>query len=328
MKSRNIKIIGILAGMILKMECYAQTNIYYPWNIDDRDTLFIERGISWKIRYEVTGSIFKAIDKRYIANIHGPQRSESVYLQDNLLKKDIKRIFLLNALDDCGLPDYETRHFVTSLNAQKKWNYYINDLLMYDYLRILVSTLMPQAIEKIEFMPSDTLIGIAAFLDLPPDAPLSEYKSYGAVRFYTRDISKSIIDDRTTLYLLNDDQVITRKMYEAINPVYIRSLMRITGKAELAKYGHKGIQEIVRIDLFKKTEVIEGLIIIQECPECEIYLVDNVQVDREIYYILNSLYFKEVRTIEENDEESFAPYRERFPKGQFRWKKRIIIISL
>ena len=222
--------------------------------------------------------------------------------------------FSLVAFDYKEIPNYENYTFYTSLNAQDKWNYYINDLLMPYEARALVSTLFPQAIESIEFIPADTLIPLYAQMNLPAGA--LPPKSRGSARFYTRDISKSVINDSTTVYILNDDQVITRKIYEAINPVFIRSLKRITDPEELSKYGYiNKIKEIVKIDIFVFHEVVPLVVLIDECPGTKVYLVDNIPLDYfMIYKILNKLHFDEICTIGDDQKKAFAPYRKQFPK--------------
>jgi hypothetical protein len=276
----------------------------------------------------MTGSLFKAIDPRYIANIHGVTKS-------NLCSGNgtVRKTFGLISFDHHRVPNYDNHTLITSLNAQRKWNYFINDKLSWYYSRVLVSALMLQAFEKVEYLPSDTLNALLAWL--PDGIHESEYRSLGgSVRVYTRNISKSVINDRTTIYLLNG-QVITRKIYDAINPVFVKSLTRINDREKIAKFGyHKDVKEIVKVDLFEYDYIISNItgfgettVRIIECPECNAYLVDGVQIDQNIYDALNRYYFKEVREIAEDDE-TFAPYHELFPKEQRFSKKLVIIISL
>ena len=326
MSLRKILFLYAFSALVLFVAACStpKNNTYNPWNIADSDTLYlVDPDDGMQLFPPITGAMYKAINPRFIANPHGFTIKEYAYPDE---EKFLRKSFELIAFDYSIIPDYNLRNFHTSLNATRRRNYYINDVFMHWYSRVLPSTLMLQAIEKIEYDPSDSILVMAMF---PPGTPVSEYRSIGAQRFYTRDISKSRIDDRTTLYLLND-QVITRKIFEAVNPIYIKSLKRITNQTELAEYGRKDLKEIVKLTLFKKTEIIEGLVQLFECPECDIYLVDNIPLDVYTYYLLNRYYFKEVRVILEDEEEAFAPYKELFPEKdlRLRWKQQITVISL
>ena len=332
--SKNLRalkgsIVGLLTGILLIPFCSSSQNrINNPWRIADSDSVWFS---SNNVSSPIHGAVFKAINPKYIANMHGFTKSE--YFVSNYsdsirtYEKHSRKSFSLIDFNPGNSPNYNFSALITSLNAQKKWNYYINDALLAFEQRALVSALMLQAIEKIEFSSTDTTHRLAVDPGFPIAIPHSPY-SQGAIRFYTRDITKKTINERKTVYLLNDDLVISRKFYEAINPVFIRSLNRITGQAEIKKYGlRKGINEIVKISLFKRGEVI-GAILTNDCPDCHVFLVDNIQIGVEIYLILNNLYFKEISDITEDDEKAFAPYIDRFPKGKLSGKKAITIIAL
>jgi len=325
MKSRTIKAIIFGVGLLFMMDCYAQSNSDNFWNISDFDTIRFANPDNVTIGQYITGTIFKAIDPRFIANVHGSTKIERVnynsYDKNKGFKKIVTKEFSLIAFDYHHYPNYEVSRLFTSLNAQKKWNYYINDNLLNNYARVLISALIPQAIERIEFIPTDNLKLVAVNSDSP-------IKSQGSIHYYTRDISKSTISDSTTVYILNDDRIITRKIYEAINPVFICSLKRINNQAEMAEYEYKGITEIVKINLFKLEEVVNA-VSINDCPECDVYIVDNIQIDWKTHQVLNKYHFKEICEIVEEDKKSFAPYRKLFPSGKLKWgSKTVTIISL
>ena len=311
-------LIGLLAVMmVVTAGINAQKRTYNPWNVADNDTIYFRSAAFPSPVLPVTGVIFKAIDPKYLAYKHGFSIIDDVdYRHNPPLKPTFKKWFTLVAFSS-NLLDENIKDVITSFTAQKKWNYYINDQLLVDEARALVSALMPQTFERTEFNPTDTLDKLAISLAyLPLNTSMAEFMaatiSHGSIRFYTRSISKSTINDKKTVYLLNDGQVITRKIYEAINPVFIRSLIRITDQEEIKKYGlHKGVNEIVKLDFFKRHEVI-NVATSRDCPECDIYIVDNIQVDWHVFSVLDKLCFKEVSFIF-NGEESFVPFRGKFP---------------
>ena len=311
-------LIAFIAGMILTADCYAQFINYNTWNIADNDTLFFINPETKNLRYPITGAIFKAINPRFIANTYGFTKYEIVAQQENnenckLIEKKTTKDFSLISTGYYFDPDSKSLALSTSKNIGKEeWTYYINDVQMDGYSLVLVSALTLQAIERVEFTG---------------ESPNIKNSNTGTVRIYTRDLSKSISDDSKTVYILNDDRVITHKIFEAIYPVYIRSLTRITDKEELAKYEHKDITEIVKVNLFEIGEVA-NLVIAHDCPECYVYLIDNIQIDWKSYFVLNPFHFKEVCEIQEDDNKSFSPYRNLFAKQKLKFSKTVTIISL
>ena len=325
--------ICILSGILWMAGCSSgSVNTDYISGIGDNDTVYFvnPEGMGGE---SMPGSILKAINPKFIANNYGYTKTTHATRQfidgrwiSGKTRETIE--FSLVEFNDIRRPEYDTRVFFTSLNAQKKWNYYINGYRLCHGQRALVSALMPQSIEKIEFNPNDTLITVCAYIDLPSDAPRSDRMSKGSVRFFTRDFTKNTLNDRTTIYVLNESMIITRKIYEAINPVFIRSLLRISDPDELNKYSqYKGKSEIVKIDLFKLEEVVDWVVFLSECPKCTIYIVDNVQIDGDSFRVLNRNSFKEKRTIGE-EEEAFASYRDLFPKEISGGGKEVVIITL
>ena len=313
-----------ITGLLTTFCCFAQSNSH-TWTIDDTDKISYGNPYTRTV-ISLSDETFKAIDPKYIANMHGLTKTSIVNSKKNRINKIIAvKEFSLITFDDQMYPNYETENFFTTRNAQQKWKYYINNKHVMPEYAELVSALMPQAIEKIEFMPSDRYLSLPKTKGLLPE---SAYRYRGDINIFTRDISQSIIDDNATVYLLNGEQAVTRKIYEAINPVFIRSLIRITGHAEIAGHGYENVTEIVKINLFKFQEVVERVKYIRECPECEVYLVDNIRFDFETYILLNRFHFKDICEIIEDEEAAFAPYKGFFPSENLPGKKRITIISL
>ena len=113
---------------------------------------------------------------------------------------------------------------------------------------------------------------------------------------FRSDIKQHKVNDKSTLYLLNDI-VITRKIYDALNPIFVRSLKRIRDNAELERFGNN-IKEIVKIELFEFNDVVEDVVFTGDSKE--IYLIDNIPLERNYSFMLNRSYIKEI--IEEYSE--------------------------
>jgi len=311
---------------------------YNPWNIADNDTIsLVAPGFSLGLKYKIPGLVFKAINPKFIANAHGFKEINYFGYDSTQNEKE----FELLGFDIYYIPDCH-EYFPpptppTTLNVKKKWNYYINDCLAKDYSRVLVSAFSLQSFEKVEYIPSDSTERL--FARITPDATKYELTPYeflnekisrdGTIRVYIRNISKSVINDKATLYLING-RVVTRKIYEAINPAYIRSLKRITNQSELTEYKQKkNIKEVVDVTLFTSEELNSSITVghISEYhPEdAWVFIVDNVQIDSYIYDALSSIFYKSYRVISENDKEVFAPYRKLFPEKKH---KHVIVISL
>jgi hypothetical protein len=297
-------LILFLFGIMTTMYSPAQIDFNRQWDEVYGDTI-IELSIpyfgsSWLI----TEAIYKAIDPRLIANKYGILREDS---HNGFKGKKGFSIFIYDGVSPGG--NVASPIF----GGHKKWNYYINDINLFSDGRALITTIMPQAIEGVDFMlPSQNF-------DVPKGFPGYGSFNKGIVRFFIRDISKITINDNATVYLVNDSLVITRKIFEAVNPAFIRSLRRITNPEELADCGYKDKTEIVKIDLFGINDLIEEVIVSSnECPECYVTLLDNIPIDWKTYQILyNALdYFhiKEIREITEDDKKNFAPYRKLFTK--------------
>ena len=335
MTSGKILILFTLAAFMLVAGCSNPKNGHYnPWNIADNDSLYLGAPQDNE-GYQISGALFKAINPRFIANVYG------------FSEYGVNKNFELVSFDGYITPNYDGQTPLTSLNARKKWNYYINDKLARYYSRVLISAFLLQAFEKVEYIEADSTkrlfawgmpVGVKSGDSMPDET--EQVSRDGSIRVYIRDISKSVINDKTTIYLINN-RVVTRKIYEAINPVYIRSLKRITDKSELVKYKQeKNIKEIVEVELFTyfeflKNNTSKGGIWISlddrpvDCPDChKVYLVDNVQIDSKIYDALRGIFFKKYCEIYEDEKEAFEPYRKLFPEKNLEFKKNVTIISL
>jgi len=163
---------AVFAGIFPVLECSAQVGVSENFRqIAGTDSIYLTNPETANA-YPVTGAIFNAVDPRFIANKHGfTKKEKTVSDVDGTFKKTVTKEFSLVAFDYVNSPpNYEGWTYYTSLNAQNKWNYYINDLLMPYEARALVSALMPQAIDRVEFISADTLLPVAAQMDLPSDS--------------------------------------------------------------------------------------------------------------------------------------------------------------
>ena len=280
----TIQLVGVLLVIFFFTGCAPTKNDIY-FEISDNDTLNFESSGAGLFGGNITGKIYKAINSRYIANQYGFTTEKRKY------GESIRKSFHLIDFDYCAIPDDDAPRFFTSLNAAKSWDYYINDEMMIYDSRVLVSALELQAIESVEYVAQDTMRVVFT-------SPMKDAIDtlVGAIYIQTRDIKQHEVNDKSTLYLLNDI-VITRKIYDALNPIFIRSLKRIRDKAELERFGNN-IKEIVKIDLFEFDDVVEDVIFIGD-PK-EIYLIDNIPLERNHYFMLNRSCVKEI--IEEDSE--------------------------
>jgi len=291
------------------------------WDVADDEIIYLEPP-SGNIIYPVSGSIYKAIDPKYIANRNGITRKETVAVgRDGMEYRNPQKYFSLIAFNHYRYHDISPGPS-TSLEEARAWNFYINDKLMSQYYRVLVSALRLQAIERVEYFSSDTFRYVA----LNPVPRVLEKPEHGAVYIYTRDISEGITPDRSTLYLLEDTILITKEIFEAINPVFIRSLQRITDKEKLADHNKKNIKEIVKIETFDATAVRSEIPVdvYKKLPDRpnSILLVNGIQMPPNMSYIFNGSFIKERFEFREGSKE-LSQYQEKLPGI-----KNIIFISL
>jgi len=141
-RSNKRLLILFVFGIMTAMHSLAQKDIRSHLDIADNDTVYLEDPENGEMLFvKVTGSIYKAIDPRYIANVYGFKKTEKKTEYDR--EKITRKSFSITGFDYAPIPDFENwRNFITSLNASKKWNYYINDQLLYYYSRVLVSALI------------------------------------------------------------------------------------------------------------------------------------------------------------------------------------------
>ena len=291
--------LSIVLGIVLLIgyatQAKAQNN---PWGIADTDTirLMVSRRDFLTISPFVSGRIYNAIDPRYIVDRNG----FSIRIIQGEKSKSF-RIF------HCffELPDW---------SPALLWNYYIDDIPLTDVS--LVSSLMPQAIEKVAFTPvSDS--ARPAFSRRPdPETGLWMDKETGIVRVYTRSMPP-VSSEENTLYLLNGI-AITPKIFQAIRPIYIRSLQRITDRDVLQSFDRSGLKEVVKIETFTIREV-EGIFPLYS--DKSVLLIDGIELPVLTEHKLKSHFFKKVHRItgwlDRDSDEGFDELEQKFPGRMF-----------
>lgn len=294
--------------VFLSLSCSLKKNYSSNSKIDNEETIVLYQP-GTNIVWPITGKIYNSIDPRYIANTNGFTLS----VRTDNKRKITEKTFELISIS--GSPTLGSEYSSSNITSSVSWNYYINDKLMPYYSRILTTALMPQAIEAVEFIKNDSLKIV-----LVPDAKLSDKIEQGAaaIKIYTRNFSRNSISKNSSIYLLNNI-IITPKIFEALDPVFIKSLERTTNKKELAIYEKKGLEEIVKIELFTLREVLSSF---TADGGNAVLLIDNVELPLDTEKMLKKYFFKEVKHISAEDEE-FSVYERRHPGKDY-----FIIISL
>ena len=269
----------------------AQNN---PWGVADTDTIRF-RFPGSQDSLPKSGSIFNAIDPQYIANRNGfttqrrPDGREEKYFE---------------LITYSGVPDSRQAN---SLSVATVFNFFIDDILLFWESRMLISALMPQAIEKVTFIstPEPTSRNIFA---VGVNTPISQQ---GEVRFYTRTIPSNSLNENT-LYLL-DGVEITSAIFEAIQPVFIRSLQRITDSDELNYFSQNDLQEAVKIETFDYAEIRQMRFTGNR--RGEILLVNDIELPIDMDRKLKRSFFRMHQTFRPGCE-GFEELEQRFPEAR------------
>jgi len=304
---KNNLILAIIS-ILLTTSCSIKKNCSHYTKINNEETILLNQpGAS--IVYPISGSIFNSIDSRYIANTNGFTFS---------VRSDGERIITqktFELLSSGGALALESGVVSSNTTYLKSWNYYINDKLMPYYSRTLATTLMPQAIDEIKFVKNDSLKMVYV-----SDAKLSDKIDQGvsAIKIYTRNFIPNEISNNSIIYTVNNT-VITQKIFEALDPLFIKTLQRSTNKKDLVSYEKKGLKEVVKIELFTLKEALSML---TADGGNTVLLVDNIELPLDTKEMLKKDFFKEIRYISAGDEGS-SIYEQKHPD-----KKHFILISL
>ena len=268
--------------------------------------------------YSIPGHIFNAIDPHYLVDRNGfatsvfdgaTQKSFAI----NAFHDPLSRLNLMcegcSTCQNCVGDLWSWSWNPLSLGTNMWWNYFINDHRLVFESRALVSTLMPRAMERVTF--SLPLAGTANFV---PNHGLRrpQDRERGIVRFYTRPIPPTN-SDGNTLFLLND-VAITPRIFEAIRPIYIKSLERITDSDVLSSFNQVGLQEVVKIETFSHREL--GLTVLSNAA-ISLLWVDGIELPITTDRKLKSDFFKERRSYFYADDNTPEYLRQRFPDKMY-----------
>jgi hypothetical protein len=282
------------------------------YTFNDKDTVVLSG--FWPVKI-IKGSTYNAINPKYIANTYGA--TEEVFPMIIYNKPVKQKNFKL-----IGPNLRYNNSYLTTGNAAKTWNYVVDSINMVGYGREVVSALMLDAIEKVQFItpPVYEFVGITGWLRQD-----TLYRSRGEVLFQTRHIPGESIETRDTRYLL-DSAEITYKIFNALNPVFIRSLERITDKTKIAELGYDNCNELVRVNLFTLDEVIAP----EKLDKPDSYnldewlvIIDGVPMNPEIVRTLSRRYFKTINRSVSRSDVSYPQYAEKYPE-----KSKFLIITL
>ena len=300
----------LLLGVLLLITTTAYSGV--PHNhrtVADNDTLQFRAGRVGGGR--VPGHIFNAVDPRYIINRNG--FSTRVSNGESTKEFGLHTFNDFNAECFNGIDNFfDIEHTsIIHLGVVWRWNYFINDHQLQFNTRALVKTLMPQALERVSFTSvlTDSANVVPNHISRNPWD-----RETGRVRIYTRPIPYTNTD-ANILYLL-DGVPITPRIFEAIKPIYIRSLERITDSDVLSSFNQVGLQEVVKIETFSHRELGKT---IHYNPATSLLLVDGIVLYPTTDLKFKSDFFKESRQIFSDNDEDFETLQQQFPgKRHFR----------
>ena len=303
--------LSLLLGIVLLIgyatQAKAQNN---PWGIADTDTISLRAPSSLgDIFLSLSGRIYNAVDPRYIVDRNG--------FSIRIIQGEKSKSFRI----------FHCFFEIPNINSTLSWNYYIDDILLFEGTRLLVSSLMPQAIEKITFTPVSADSARFVFnCRIDRETGLWMDRETGIVRVYTRSMPHESAEENT-LYLLNGI-AITPRIFQAIRPIYIRSLQRITDRDVLQSFDRSGLKEVVKVETFTIREV-DGLIIRSSLDSSwAVLLIDGIELPFFTDDKLKNHFFKKVQTItdwhdDRGRDEGFDELERKFPG---RWRFTIITL--
>lgn len=253
--------------------------------MDDNDTVYLS-GPSPMAYTPISGAVYNAIDKQFIESRNG------IYLDKTWWSNTIKKAVRLSPLNNKEHDDYTSAN---TSNAASRFDYYINDVRFY-FNRHIVSRLMPKAIEKVVYKFN----------------PEGNDKYRGSIKITTRNPNKIISDPQKTMYILNNIEI-SEKIFDAIIPVYIRSLKRISDKNELKKYGKKNLKELVITETFTTNEVIAPNALYSTGDTSKhVYIVNGIKLDIQSFWALDKRFFSEYYRYTE-ESEGFIQFLKNYP---------------
>ncbi len=293
---KNLLLFCLLFITLLSCSQNLNEQTQFDYIANDNEIIFLDNPVS-SIKTIIKGNTYNAIDKHYIDNRYGIT-TDSQYCIDGSVRtyKTFRLISFSSSITDISFTD-----FISSLNSAKDWDFRINETNLIGYERILVSALMPRAIEQLDYQTYEQRIknNIPMF---------GSDENKGIINITTRNIDKIQTNNKPTFYLLNNIKI-SEKIFDAINPVYIKSLSRITDKTN---------KEGIKIETFSHNEVIapNALAVTDAGYTLDVFLVNGIEIDIETFRALNPAFFKTTQYIRKGNE-SFNPYLKKYPDKEY-----------
>ena len=209
-----------------------------------------------------------------------------VFWEDTIAKTVALSIPTLGIIDRNAVHDAET------------WDYKINGMPLWKEMRHIASALMPQAIISAEYIPYEN--------------PDGKVKGYMDIKTCHPDKLK--MDTRHTLYLLNGSEI-TEKIFDAVNPVYIKSLKRIVDEQELKRFGRKKIKNVVEVETFSYEDLTAPQqASLKENDLLDVYLVNDIRLNKKSFDAINKTGFHKWYKFSRKDKRA-TPYLKKYPNA-------------
>lgn len=122
-------------------------------------------------------------------------------------------------------------------------------------------------------------------------------------------------DIRHTLYLLNGIEI-TEKIFNAINPVYIKSLKRISDKQELMQFGKRSLKNVVMVETFSYDDMIAPQMIMWTGNPKTLFFVNDIRLNEKSFQAIDKTALKKWYKWNNNDKEA-APYLREYPDTDY-----------
>ena len=253
------------------------------YTVNDNDTVYEQAAYFFMI----SGSTYNAINPKYIVNKNGWTIQNDVFWEDTIAKTVALSIPTLGIID------------LNAVHDAKTWDYKINDMPLWEEIRYIASALMPQAIISAEYIPYEK--------------PYDETKGYMDIKTCHPDKLKT--DARHTLYLLNGTEI-TEKIFEAVNPVYIKSQKRIVDEQELKRFGRKKIKNVVEVETFSYEDLIAPQqTSLKENDLSDVYLVNGIRLNKKSFDAINKTCFHKWYKFSRKDKRA-TPYLKKYPNAE------------
>ena len=244
----------------------------------------------------IKGIIYNVINKDYVENKNGLTIRTHQDKTRDPHSGSSEKTFQIIAINRNATPDTRGGYFnaqLTPLSDAQQIDFSINKFYPFGYERILVWALMPKSIEKVEYKTLQQRI----------DEQLNYYEGIQnpLVCFTLRRSDEYTSANNSVLYVVNGIEI-PERVFDALNPIFIRSLNRRTDEETLRKYNRKKAKEVVVIETFTHQEIIAPNVILSTGRGNARFFVNDIEITKDIFLALKPAYFRETQKIRENDE--------------------------